>query len=63
MLSSGGDDLVEKPMVGLKNMSEKITGLLERQRDKLTWHYGAIPENEIWVKVGGDHGQGSLKFN
>ena len=44
-------------------MCEKITGLLESQRDSLTWHDGAIPENEIWVKVGGDHGQGSLKFS
>ena len=63
MLFSAGDDLVEKPMVGLTKMCEKITGLLESQRDSITWHDGAIPENEIWVKVGGDHGQGSLKFS
>ena len=63
MLFSAGDDLVEKPMVGLTKMCEKITGLLESQRDSLTWHDGAIPENEIWVKVCGDPGQGSLKFS
>ena len=50
-------------MVGLTNTCEKITGLLESERDSLTWHDGAIPENDISVKVGGDHGQGSLKFS
>ncbi|CAH1275363.1 uncharacterized protein [Branchiostoma lanceolatum] len=28
----------------------------------LTWHAGKIPEKEIWVKVGGDHGGGSFKM-
>ena len=28
----------------------------------LTWHNGAIPEDEIWIKIGGDHGKQSLKF-
>ncbi len=29
----------------------------------LTWHDGTIPFNEIWIKVGGDHGGGSFKFS
>lgn len=29
----------------------------------LTWHNGAIPEDELWVKLGGDKGRGSFKFN
>ena len=29
----------------------------------LTWHNGAIPESELWVKLGGDKGRGSFKFN
>ena len=29
----------------------------------LTWHSGAIPSDEIWVKVGGDKGQGTFKLN
>lgn len=29
----------------------------------LTWHNGAIPENELWVKFGGNKGHGSFKFN
>ena len=29
----------------------------------LTWHDGAIPEDELCVKLGGDKGRGSFKFN
>lgn len=29
----------------------------------LTWHEGAIPHDELWVKLGGDKGRGSFKFN
>ncbi|GFN93402.1 amine oxidase [Plakobranchus ocellatus] len=28
----------------------------------LTWHRNSIPENEIWIKIGGDHGRNSIKF-
>ena len=28
----------------------------------LTWHGGAIPDDELWVKLGGDKGRGSFKF-
>lgn len=28
----------------------------------LTWHEGLIPEEKIFVKLGGDHGQGSMKL-
>lgn len=28
----------------------------------LTWH-GIIPENEVWLKVGGDKGHGSFKLS
>lgn len=31
--------------------------------DNLTWHNGVIPEDEIWVKIGGDKGGGSFKMN
>lgn len=30
---------------------------------ELTWHDGAIPADEIWVKLGGDKGRGSFKLN
>ena len=34
-----------------------------RSTEGLTNHGGAIPENELWVKLGGDKGRGSFKFN
>ena len=29
---------------------------------QVTWHQNTIPNDEVWVKVGGDKGGGSLKF-
>lgn len=34
-----------------------------RAPDGLTWHDGAIPDDELWIKIGGDKGRGSFKFN
>ncbi len=31
--------------------------------ERLTWHDGVIPKDEIWVKLGGDKGGGSFKMN
>ncbi len=31
--------------------------------ERLTWHDGIIPEEEVWVKLGGDKGGGSFKMN
>ena len=30
--------------------------------NQLSWHDGAIPQNEIFIKVGGNHGGDSLRF-
>ena len=29
--------------------------------NRLTWHDGVIPQDEIWVKIGGDKGGKSMK--
>ena len=29
---------------------------------QLTWHNGKIQKDKLFVKIGGDHGQGSMKF-
>ena len=29
---------------------------------QLTWHNGKIPHDKLFVKIGGDHGQGSMKL-
>jgi hypothetical protein len=32
------------------------------EEEKLVWHEGHIPNDEIWIKFGGDHGKGSFKL-
>ena len=29
----------------------------------MTTHNGLIPEDELWIKIGGDKGGGSMKLN
>ena len=29
----------------------------------MTWHGDRIPQDEIWIKIGGDKGGGSFKMN
>ena len=36
---------------------------MHRSTSGLTWHDDTIPENEVWVKIGGDKGHGSFKLN
>lgn len=30
--------------------------------NRITWHEGAIPEDEMWLKLGGDKGGGTFKM-
>ena len=48
----------------VSNISDFIIRLLDQHKKyhTLTWHESVIPEDEIWVKLGGDHGKDSLKF-
>ena len=34
-----------------------------RSSGTLIWHNQSIPSNQIWIKLGGDKGHGSFKFN
>ena len=45
------------------DLEKFVKELLDKldQEGKLTWHDNGIPEDDIWVKVRGDHGRGSLK--
>jgi len=29
---------------------------------RITWHEGSIPDDEIWLKLGGDKGGGTFKM-
>ena len=54
----------DTPIARIENIPLFVENLLEQyqSKDKLTWHNDTIPENEIWVKVGGDHGGTASRF-
>ncbi|XP_066300278.1 uncharacterized protein [Branchiostoma lanceolatum] len=56
--------VVLRPCAYLHSMKDALWDFLKRSKEAgtLTWHGDAIPANEVWVKVGGDHGGGSFKF-
>jgi hypothetical protein len=39
-----------------------LLSLVMHRHGRLTWHEGRLPEDEIWVKLGGDKGGGTLKM-
>ena len=57
---------VEKPTaVGrIEHVTKLVTQLLDQydKEGKLTLHNDTIPQDEIWINVGGDHGGGSFKL-
>ena len=57
-------DVVSSPMVVACNLTEIVHFLLDQYEEAgmLTDH-GVIPPDEIWVKLGGDHGGGSFKLS
>ena len=48
----------------VSDLGRFVEDMLDQYEGKgqLTWHNGIIPNNEIWVKFGGDHGKGSMKY-
>ena len=58
------EDLTLTPVASITDVPSFVTNLLD-EHDKqhhLTWHDGAIPDDEIWGKIGGDRGGGSFKL-
>ena len=53
------------PAVFFSNLVEIVIQYLDELHasEYLTWHNGLIPESEIWIKLGGDHGGGSFKLS
>ncbi|XP_072047968.1 uncharacterized protein [Amphiura filiformis] len=64
--ADGSDGYITKPtpFVYLKNLPELVVEFLERhlKLGNLTTHGGMIPDNEIWIKLGGDKGGSSMKM-
>ena len=57
--------VILEPVVSIEDLDSFVCNLLDEYDNKgrLSWHNETIPEGEIWVKVGGDHGGGSFKVS
>jgi hypothetical protein len=55
---------VKTPFAYIKEIGSFVCNLLSVYSKKklLNWHNNTIPDDQVWVKIGGDHGQGSLKI-
>ena len=62
-VSEEGKDMFESHITRIKNIPEFVFQLLDQYKDAdlLTWHE-TIPEDHIWIKIGGDHGKKSMKL-
>ena len=61
------DDTVElrrTPVAFIRDIPQFVQNLLQEHKTQgnLTWQDGAIPEEEVWIKLGGDHGGGTFKL-
>ena len=58
-------EMVLSPVVRFENLVDVVLHYLDLPSavGTLVWHDGAIPEDEIWVKVGGDLGGQSFKIS
>ena len=63
MLDCNGNAIMAL-VVRFKELKDLVFHYLNQQQEagSLTWH-GALPKDECWVKVGGDHGGKLLKFS
>ena len=52
------------PVAKVRHLPSFVEDLLDEfhHQNLLTWQHGAIPEDELWIKIGGDHDGGSFKL-
>ena len=62
--SATGQSLKETPVVYVRDLCSFVTDLLDKYSEQqlLDFHDGKIPEDQIWLKIGGDHGGDSFKL-
>ena len=62
--SMAGPSKQVKSVAFVRNLKSFVFQLLDQHQANgmLSWHDGGIPEDQIWLKIGGDHGRGSLKI-
>ena len=57
-------DLEQTPVATITDIPQYVTELHDQcdKENQQTWHNSTIPKDEVWVKLGGDHGRGTLKL-
>ena len=62
--TTAGQASKQVPMGRVPDLQKFMFNLLDNydKQGSLFWQDVGIPDNEVWVKIGGDHGQGSLKI-
>ena len=62
--STTGQSPKETPIAYAKDWCSFVTDLLDKYNEQqlLDFHDGNIPDDQIWVKIGGDHGGDSFKL-
>ena len=62
--STTGQSLKGTPIVYAKDLCSFVTDLLDKYNEQqlLDFHNWNIPDDQIWVKIGGDHGGNSFKL-
>ena len=62
--STNSDCLKNTPVVSISDLPTFVSTLLNQYQEKenLTWHNQSIPDDEIWIKIGGDHRGYSFKL-
>ncbi len=57
--------IAAKPVVRFLDLPGLILHYFSQHQiaNTISWHGGALPSDEVWVKIGGDHGGGSFKMS
>ncbi len=62
--SVNGIVIKPRPCARVENLEETVLNTIDKYEEtgKITWRDGAIPQNEYWVKFGGDKGGSTTKL-
>ena len=61
--TTNAESIKDTPVVSVDDLPTFVANLLDQceEKDRLTWSNG-IPKDEVWIKIGGDHGGNSFKL-
>ena len=56
--------LKNTPVASIDNLPVFVSNLLNQyqEKEKMTWHNQTIPDDEMWIQIGGDYGGDNFKL-